>query len=222
MTPESIGEYATALRPRYLRAGKKEKKAILEEFCLTTGYHRKSAIRLLREAGPRQSLARGRPAKYGPAVAQALKDIWEAADRVCSKRLVPFLPELVASLVQHGGLAPSEEIKAQLIALSPATIDRLLGPLRPKEPRRPYSRCTQSSVDKHTQTERAVGDPPANGPSVRVEMGGIEPPSKESDLGYATSLVGALSSHAAPPPTESRRAIRLVFRGLHRLFPRGT
>ncbi|MHB1416960.1 MAG: hypothetical protein ACYC1C_17065 [Chloroflexota bacterium] len=47
MTRKSIAEYAAALRPRYRWADKKEKQAILDEFCLTTGYHRKSAIRLL-------------------------------------------------------------------------------------------------------------------------------------------------------------------------------
>ena len=48
MTRNSIGEYAEAVRSRYLRASKKHKKVMLDEFCCTTGYHRKAAIRLLR------------------------------------------------------------------------------------------------------------------------------------------------------------------------------
>ena len=47
MTRESILEYATAVRRRYRKASKSQKSIILTEFCLTTGYHRKSAIRLL-------------------------------------------------------------------------------------------------------------------------------------------------------------------------------
>jgi len=44
----SIQEYREAVRERYLRAGKKGKGRILDEFVNVTGYHRKSAIRLLR------------------------------------------------------------------------------------------------------------------------------------------------------------------------------
>ncbi len=47
MTRNSIREYAAALRGRYLKAGKRGKSALVSEFCRTTGYHRKSAIRLL-------------------------------------------------------------------------------------------------------------------------------------------------------------------------------
>ena len=38
------GEY----RPRYRKASKKEKRALLDEFTRLTGYHRKSAVRVLR------------------------------------------------------------------------------------------------------------------------------------------------------------------------------
>ncbi len=48
MTRSSIREYTGAVRGRYLRASKKEKSRILDEFTQVTGYHRKAAIRLLR------------------------------------------------------------------------------------------------------------------------------------------------------------------------------
>ena len=44
MTRGSIREYTQAVRERYLRASKKEKGKILDEFVSVTGYHRKSAI----------------------------------------------------------------------------------------------------------------------------------------------------------------------------------
>ena len=47
MTRRSILEYARAVRPRYLRASKKMKTRILDEFMANTGMHRKAAIRLL-------------------------------------------------------------------------------------------------------------------------------------------------------------------------------
>ncbi|MHB1004959.1 MAG: integrase catalytic domain-containing protein [Chloroflexota bacterium] len=138
MTCKSIAEYAAAIRPRYRVVGKKEKQAILDEFCLTTGYHRKSAIRLLAgaaAAAPRQG---GRPKAYGPQVAAALKVLWEAEGRICSKRLGPFIPDLLEVLERQGELVLEATLKRQLLALSPATIDRLLSPLRAKGLRQPY------------------------------------------------------------------------------------
>jgi hypothetical protein len=40
--------------PRYRKAGRAKKSAILDEFCQTTGYNRKYAITLLRHAGKTQ------------------------------------------------------------------------------------------------------------------------------------------------------------------------
>ena len=95
MTRRSILEYAQALRPRYLKASKEEKSKMLDEFIKNTGFHRKAAIRLLNRASRLTSgKRRGRKRKYGLEVAQALKQIWEATDRLCSKRLKPFMPEI--------------------------------------------------------------------------------------------------------------------------------
>ena len=47
LTRASAVEYAAAVRGRYLRGSRAEKKMILDEFCQATGYHRKSAIRRL-------------------------------------------------------------------------------------------------------------------------------------------------------------------------------
>ena len=59
MTPGSIQEYATALKGRYLTASKVEKARMLDEFCLTTHYHRKAAIRLLHRLPSRSCSQRG-------------------------------------------------------------------------------------------------------------------------------------------------------------------
>ncbi|HEB73470.1 MAG TPA: integrase, partial [Nitrospirae bacterium] len=40
-------EYLKAIRGRYGKAGRKEKKLILDEFCKVCGYNRKYALRLL-------------------------------------------------------------------------------------------------------------------------------------------------------------------------------
>ncbi|MBM3469656.1 MAG: transposase family protein [Armatimonadetes bacterium] len=139
MSPRSIREYAVTIRPRYLAAPLREKARILTEFCRVTEYHRKSAIRLLRRApGPPRGRP-GRPRRYHPPVTRALQQVWEASDALCSKRLAPFLPELVDALERHGTLILPPAIRRDLLSLSLATIDRLLKPLRPKGLRRPHS-----------------------------------------------------------------------------------
>ncbi len=126
MSRRSILEYAQAVRPRYLRAGKVAKAKILDEFVEATGLHRKSAIRLLnREEGAGGGRRRGRPRLYGADVVVALKVAWEASDCLCSRRLRPFLPELTRVLKAKGEFELSEEAEAQLCGLSESTIDRI-------------------------------------------------------------------------------------------------
>ena len=91
MTRAALGEYAAALRERYLAARKKEKGSILDEFCRTTGLHRKAAIRLLRgkpRCGVPARRKKGRPIRYGTEVMEPLKQVWEASDRLSGKLLV--------------------------------------------------------------------------------------------------------------------------------------
>ncbi len=98
MTQASIAELVESWRPRYLKASRKEKTLILNEFVALTGYHRKSAIRLLRHGRkPKHLDRRGRPRIYTP-------DAKAALGGICSKRLAPFLPEIVAVLKQKGVL----------------------------------------------------------------------------------------------------------------------
>ena len=52
-------EYLQAIYERYRKAGRKEKRVILNEFCANSGYNRKYAIRLLN--GPRPERRRSEP-----------------------------------------------------------------------------------------------------------------------------------------------------------------
>ncbi len=136
MTRRSIMEYAEAVRERYLGATKKIKEIILDEFTAATGLHRKAAIRLLNKGGKSSKAKRkGRPHLYDLEVMTALKFAWEAADRLCSRRLRPFLSELVSILRGKGELDISEETVRQLTKMSESTIDRILRRYRRKEPR---------------------------------------------------------------------------------------
>ena len=159
MTRGSIREYAQAVRERYLLASKKEKGRILDEFTRVTGHHRKAVIRLLhRRYQHGAEKRRGRPRRYGAAVIGALRVTWEATDRVCSRRLQPFLPELIQVLRRHGESTMSAEVEAQLCRMSPSSIDRLLKPWRRLGGRRPFSTTKPASLLKSSIPIRTFAD----------------------------------------------------------------
>jgi len=163
MTLNSIREYVAAIRDRYHRASKEEKGQILDEFVKTTGYHRKAAIRLLLK--PPQSVyrKRGRVSRYQK-VLEPLKTIWEASDRLCSKRLQPFLPELIQVMRNKGELPINAESEAELTKLSPATIDRLLKPYRLKGGRKSRTTTQSSNLLKNLIPIRTFTDWQENKP----------------------------------------------------------
>ena len=124
-------ELLVQVAPRSRSARHGQRSVILDEFVAVTGYERKYAIRLLLgPIRPPAPIRRPRAAHYGADVLQALSVVWSAANGICAKRLVPFLPELVPTLERHGHLVVTDEVRAQLLELSPATVDRLLRPLR--------------------------------------------------------------------------------------------
>jgi Integrase core domain len=63
-------------------------------------------------------------------VDEALIVLWEAADRICGKRLKALLPTLVEAMERHGHLRLDETIRERLLSLSAATIDRRLQQVR--------------------------------------------------------------------------------------------
>jgi hypothetical protein len=123
-------ELVEVLRTRYRAAASGGKGKILDEFVSVTGYHRKHAIRLLREEVPKPKAADDRNRLYDEAARQALTVLWEAADRVCGKRLKALLPMLVDAMERHGHLDLAPTIRAKVLQASAATIDRILAAAR--------------------------------------------------------------------------------------------
>jgi len=124
-------ELTQKLAARYEAATRSEKTRILDEFVAVTGYHRKHAIRLLtrRPRPSRGNLRVGRKV-YDEAVKAAAILVWEAADRICGKRLRAILPQIVSALEEHGRCTFDPEVRKKLLAASAATLDRLLLPAR--------------------------------------------------------------------------------------------
>ena len=159
MTRVSILEYVEAIRGRYLSVSRKEKGRILDEFTSVTSLHRKAAIRLLHRRGRvKVKRRRGRPRCYGSDVVSALRVVWEATDRLCSKRLHPFLSEVLVSLKRHGEITMTPEVEAQLCRISASTIDRLLHPYRRLGGRRPFATTKRGSLLKRSIPIRTFTD----------------------------------------------------------------
>ena len=99
-------ELLATIRDRYRASSKGEKSRILDEFIAITGHYRKHAIRLLGQSGDdgeQQPAVKGRRI-YDEAVREAVILVWEAADRICGKRLKAALPHLVESMERHSHL----------------------------------------------------------------------------------------------------------------------
>src|SRR3989338_7310657 len=92
MSPQSKKDYMETIYLRYKIATKRqEKSALITELCITCDWHRKHAIRALRNfkrfTKPKPK-KRGKPSVYNiPGVIEPLKKIWLAACQPCSKLL---------------------------------------------------------------------------------------------------------------------------------------
>lgn len=135
MSQFSKKEYLETIQPRYKKATRLEKQQILDEFVNTTGYHRKYAIRILNKWVRRKLPKKPGPKKtYQGEVVVALEQIWEICGRICSKRLHPFLPEMVRVLERNNDLILTAEVKKLLLSMSRSSIDRCLGPAHKEHP----------------------------------------------------------------------------------------
>ncbi|HET8846756.1 MAG TPA: hypothetical protein VFN35_35165 [Ktedonobacteraceae bacterium] len=152
------------IAPAYHDASGFQKQHILEEFVTTTGYERKYAQWLLNHAeevfAPPTVLRR----QYGPEVEEALVLAWKTLNRICAKRLIPFLPDVLETLEQEGHVQLSKEHRNLLLSMSAATADRLLQThrytppkafRRPKQVRSSNSRYPSAPSPSGTRPNRA-------------------------------------------------------------------
>jgi hypothetical protein len=119
---------------RYAKAPKKQRGRMLDELCALAGYNRSYAARLLRAkargAPPARKRRRGRRPIYDRQLLVPLTKIWAVLGGICGKRVAAAMAATIDALERHGELALSEGQRAQLLAMSARTIDRLLAERR--------------------------------------------------------------------------------------------
>ncbi len=150
MGNEARWEYFRVMYARYRQAEGKGRCRILDEFCLTTGYNRKYAIRMLNGPPPpkkRRKRARGRRPRYGPQVISIVAEVWKAAGHPWSVRLKALLPSWMPWIRQHYSMSP--EIERQLLALSARQMDRRLSSRKREQRRRIYGGTKPGTLLKH-------------------------------------------------------------------------
>ena len=147
LSTEARTELVNALARRYVVGTRAEKSRILDEFEAVTGFHRKHAMRILRSGSTGGGAdRRGGRRIYDDAVREALVVLWEASDRICGKRLKALIPTLVAAMERHGHLQLGPEVRAGVLAMSAATIDRSLREIRERAGGRKRRRAAPSPV----------------------------------------------------------------------------
>lgn len=161
---EITQKYARA----YARASKKDRGRLLDEVVAVTGWSRDNARRRLSSAakpGPRavKTSRKPRPRKFSYDATKTLQRVWAFSGRQCGKYLAVAMETLLGALERHGELVfgtarYSAEVRVELLAMSPATIDRYLEPVRARDPLRGISTTKPSPLLRNSITVRKAGD----------------------------------------------------------------
>ncbi len=149
MCPKTVEEITVIYVKRYKRANYDQKKKILDEYCNITKFHRKHAIRKLnnfRLFVKKKKKKRGRKSKYNqkPIIA-VLKKIWLTSHLPCSKILKGLLPFWLPHYIKRYGPVDPHVLDA-VESISPATIDRIFKPIRPKFKKKGHSGTKPGSL----------------------------------------------------------------------------
>jgi hypothetical protein len=182
-------ELIQAVGERYRTASVADKTKILDEFVELTGYHRKHAVRVLgREPAPPVKQKAVRHREYDEAFRQKLIMLWEAGDRLCGKRLKALIPSLIAAMEKHGHLELDSSMRALLMKVSPATIDRLLTEVRASAGASGRRRAGVGSAIRRSIPVRTFSDW-RNPPPGYFEVDMVEHCGPKTEGDYAHTLV---------------------------------
>ena len=168
----SRAEITTKFAKAYVRAAKKDKARLLDEVVAVTGWSRDNARRRLSAAaksppGPGRAVAKRsrkpRAPKYSYDAIKVLQRVWAASGGQCGKYLAVSMRIQLDGLERHGELVfgvdrYSEAVRVELLAMSPASIDRYLGPAKATDALRGVSTTKAAPLLRSSITIRRAGD----------------------------------------------------------------
>lgn len=173
MTLNERRKYLKRMKPRYVKAERKERGQLLSEMEQVTGMHRKSLTRLLHASNlERKKRQKPRERSYGVEVEEVIVVVWESLDSICAERLTPVLLSMAQHLAGFGVVKLRGEIEEQLKRISRATVGRILRRHRSRSRRLP-----QKGAERANQVTKGV-------PMGRIAWDTKEPGHCEVDLVY--------------------------------------
>lgn len=159
---------------RYAAASKKVKGQILDTVVELTGWHRDHARQQLKRrlAQPKGRATatvavidrrKTKPRKYSYDAIKVLQSVWSVSGGLSGKYLAASMADWLQGLETHGTLVTghnrySATVRAELLAMSAATIDRYLQPVRAKDPIRGKAATKPDSLLRNSITIRKAGD----------------------------------------------------------------
>lgn len=162
------------LRNDYRKASKAGKGAILERVIATTGMGRSTARRMLTGpalADPKEQIDRRTltPRRYSDDARALLEHVWALMGMPCGKYLVVMLGTWLPLLAGAGDLDKpfaTVSARAELEAMSAATVDRYLAPARKRMQLKGVSTTKPSPLLRNSITIRTCADEAPDTPGV--------------------------------------------------------
>ncbi|WP_229503614.1 integrase catalytic domain-containing protein [Nesterenkonia sedimenti] len=167
---EITKKYAAA----YEAASKKDKTRILDQLVEVTGWNRDHARQQLRRR-MRQPKGRAQAtvavidrrknpgSRYSYNALKILQHVWAVAGGICGKYLAASMADWLDAMESAGDLVEgqdrySAEIRAELLRMSAATIDRHLAPAKARDPIRGKSTTKPGALLRNSISVRKAGD----------------------------------------------------------------